>query len=44
MAIKFFYHWPIDLDEYIEKVQHSLNDKENRRDDMMAKENKMISN
>ena len=30
----------IDLDEYIEKVQHSLNDKENRRDDMMAKENK----
>ena len=30
----------IDLDEYIEKVQHTLNDKENRRDDMMAKENK----
>ena len=27
----------IDLDEYIEKVQHTLNDKENRRDDMMAK-------
>ncbi|MDK6370300.1 peptidoglycan bridge formation glycyltransferase FemA/FemB family protein, partial [Aerococcus sp. UMB9870] len=30
----------IDLDEYIESLQHSLNDKENRRDQMMAKENK----
>lgn len=30
----------IDLNEYIQHLQESLNDKENRRDDMMAKENK----
>ena len=30
----------IDLSEYIQHLQESLNDKENRRDDMMAKENK----
>ena len=30
----------IDLDEYIKSLQDALNDKENRRDQMMAKENK----
>ncbi|HII0762414.1 TPA: glycine glycyltransferase FemB [Staphylococcus aureus] len=30
----------IDLDEYVLKLQQELNDKENRRDQMMAKENK----
>lgn len=30
----------IDLDEYITSLQESLNDKEGRRDQMMAKENK----
>ena len=34
----------IDLDEYIKSLQDALNDKENRRDQMMAKENKMINN
>ena len=37
MLVPFAY---IDLDEYIKSLQDALNDKENRRDQMMAKENK----